>query len=302
METDHLFHTDCSIAVRKYDDSFNEIIHFHDCFELKFVLSGEADFLINDRKLVLRKGQIMLVGKGCKQQFQGITNSSEIIGILFKNKISLVSQLRQLGQKENCLVYDYLKEHFLKNNSEPEYLVLELEDFFDINNLLRSLIKEMTKVNKHTELINSLVDVLFYNLSRLYYERLAKIYEEKNINLTIVTVLKKIENEYKTLSLARLSDELGYNMNYLSNLIKEKTGKTFKKLVSEVRVKKAYELIVNSNISIRDIAKDVGYSNRSYFYMKFEEYYGTTPTSFRSEKAEPCNAHVCDHRISETVL
>lgn len=275
-----LFSKDCSIALVKYDASFNSITHFHEYFEIKYVLAGKVSLLVNNKRVVLRAGQMIVLEKGCIQEIESMKQSDELVGFLF-DKESSINHLRYLGREEHCLVYDYLNKHFLKSDSEVAYFVADVRGNAAINEVLKSLIYEVSHLTKNVELIHSLSQVLFHKLARLYYNDLEKIYREQELNWTIVTVLRKIENDYQSLNLAQLSDELGYNMNYLSNLIKDQTGKTFKNLISEVRVKKAHDLLMNTDIPICQIAEKVGYSNKSYFYLKFEEYYGNTPLSFR---------------------
>ena len=47
---------------------------------------------------------------------------------------------------------------------------------------------------------------------------------------------------------------------------------------------KAKELILNTNMKINDIAKQVGYADTSYFYRKFKKYYGVSPAMLRELK------------------
>jgi len=41
---------------------------------------------------------------------------------------------------------------------------------------------------------------------------------------------------------------------------------------------------MNTNMRINDIAKEVGYPDASYFYRKFKQCYGTSPTTLREMK------------------
>ena len=49
-------------------------------------------------------------------------------------------------------------------------------------------------------------------------------------------------------------------------------------------IKKAKEMILNTNMKINDIAKEVGYLDTSYFYRKFKQCYGVSPASLRGMK------------------
>lgn len=71
------------------------------------------------------------------------------------------------------------------------------------------------------------------------------------------------------------------NANYLSQLFKQKTGETFINYLINVRIKKATELLENSNESIASIAQKVGYSDYAQFVKIFKKYTGKTPTEYR---------------------
>ena len=44
----------------------------------------------------------------------------------------------------------------------------------------------------------------------------------------------------------------------------------------------AVELLIRTNMKIKDIGENVGYFNQENFVRSFRKYYGTTPTSWRS--------------------
>ena len=47
---------------------------------------------------------------------------------------------------------------------------------------------------------------------------------------------------------------------------------------------KAKELILETNMKINDIAKEVGYTDSSYFYRKFKKFFGVSPSTLREMK------------------
>ena len=72
------------------------------------------------------------------------------------------------------------------------------------------------------------------------------------------------------------------NANYLSHLYKRETGKAFTSYLKEYRINKAKELLLNTKLSISDIAYDVGFNDAHYFTICFKEVTGVTPTKFRT--------------------
>ena len=67
------------------------------------------------------------------------------------------------------------------------------------------------------------------------------------------------------------------------NLFKQVTGQSFVAYLNEFRVKKAQDLLVNTNKSIAEISLEAGFCNQSYFTVVFRQIVGDTPLAFRLE-------------------
>jgi YesN/AraC family two-component response regulator len=67
------------------------------------------------------------------------------------------------------------------------------------------------------------------------------------------------------------------------NLFKQVTGQSFVAYLNGFRVKKAQDLLVNTNKSIAEISLEVGFCNQSYFTVVFRQIVGETPLAFRLE-------------------
>lgn len=89
------------------------------------------------------------------------------------------------------------------------------------------------------------------------------------------------ENYEKPLTLDYMAKYLGLNKCYFCKLFRLETGKTFSRFLNEVRIKKSKELLLNTNLSILDIALTVGYNNQNYYNMSFKKLTGVTPLKYR---------------------
>ena len=105
----------------------------------------------------------------------------------------------------------------------------------------------------------------------------------KNAKL-LYDILDYIKDHYKEGNLTALCEYFGYDPSYTSKLIKKYSGKTFKQLVMEERMQTASILLQNAEMPIYDISKQVGFTNLTSFYKKFEEYYHCTPQEYRKKR------------------
>lgn len=95
----------------------------------------------------------------------------------------------------------------------------------------------------------------------------AKHYIEKNYN--------------RDISLDDVSRSVDISPYYFSKLFKEETGENFIEYLTNIRIEKAKKLLLHSDMNIKNICIDTGYSDPNYFSRIFKKQVGLTPTEFR---------------------
>ena len=58
---------------------------------------------------------------------------------------------------------------------------------------------------------------------------------------------------------------------------------SFVKYITNYRLEKAKELLINTNMKIVDIYKKVGFGNSSYFTLMFKNHFGINPSQFKEK-------------------
>lgn len=71
---------------------------------------------------------------------------------------------------------------------------------------------------------------------------------------------------------------------YFSKLFKDEAGCNFVEYVTNLRIRKAKELLVGNDKSMKEICGAVGYSDPNYFSRIFKKNTGMTPTEFREKE------------------
>lgn len=79
---------------------------------------------------------------------------------------------------------------------------------------------------------------------------------------------------------------LGVSTAYFSTVFKRETGKTFVKYLTDHRMEKAVELLLNGNEKTYIIAERVGYSDPNYFSYVFKKQFGMSPSRYKSGRVE----------------
>jgi len=90
-----------------------------------------------------------------------------------------------------------------------------------------------------------------------------------------------LENYNKEISLDDVSREVDISPYYFSKLFKEETGQNFIEYLTEIRIEKAKELLLQSSLSMKEICAQVGYADPNYFSRTFKKNVGVTPTEYK---------------------
>lgn len=85
----------------------------------------------------------------------------------------------------------------------------------------------------------------------------------------------------EALTLENVSEYAGLNAAYFSSLFKQEEGVNFSEFLTIVRIKKAKELLMERERTVREIADSVGYQDEKYFSRVFKKSVGLTPSEYR---------------------
>lgn len=95
---------------------------------------------------------------------------------------------------------------------------------------------------------------------------------------------KMIENLDKRYTIDALSSEFLMNQTTLKAVFKKVYGKPIASYMKDYRMKKASEMLKESDMLLFDVARAVGYSSQSKFSQAFKETYGVVPSRYRQEQ------------------
>ncbi|MBM7571645.1 response regulator [Aquibacillus albus] len=90
-------------------------------------------------------------------------------------------------------------------------------------------------------------------------------------------------NYYKQISLEEVADKVGLSSYYLSKLFKERYQVTFIDYLTNTRLQKAKELLLDGTIPLKEIALNIGYKDPNYFSRVFKKDTGFSPSEYRGK-------------------
>ena len=181
-----------------------------------------------------------------------------------------------------------LREYRIMEEQYPFYVrsmyILILQIMIKIVPCKMSDLEKMTEYILKTEQSHK-IENLLYTYAEIVEDEFEN--EAKASNRVIYQVKQYINLHYhEDLKLSHLAEQVYLSTNYLSNVFTKHTGCSLNKYIKEVRLEKAQELLLSTNMKIADIGRRVGYDNTSYFIKKFQEKYGMTPEKYRMNPVE----------------
>ena len=147
---------------------------------------------------------------------------------------------------------------------------------------------EMKLKNPEEEYQNRCISALFRldSMERIrnfvgnLVRELFSLIQEQNKSRSSVNIVTQVEDyivkEYtdEDLSLSKISSLFYVNPNYLSRVFKEKTGKTFRQYLLDLRMDQALVLLRSTQLKAYEVAEKVGIKDPGYFSLCFKKKYG----------------------------
>lgn len=140
----------------------------------------------------------------------------------------------------------------------------------------------LVRIQKLIELRHKLID----KYSQAIYTS-PDIVKPKGLNETFLyKLLENLNKNYhdENYGIDRICDDTGISRTQLHRKLIALTGKSTSDFIRNFRIMKAKELLLSTDISVSEIAYQVGFKDPNYFTKSFAKEMGYTPSQYRSEK------------------
>lgn len=167
-----------------------------------------------------------------------------------------------------------LKAAILLQEIKEEYQLLNKENMQNLTEMIDRIFKAEDLFSIRAVLMGEIVEIIYY------------LHEENSQYTPVVKqIMREVQQNYKEdMNLKTLSYKYHMNASYLGQIFQKEVGCSFAQYLSNIKNSIAKDMILNTNMRINDIARQVGYPDTSYFYRKFKQCYGVSPASLREMK------------------
>lgn len=250
---------------------------------LRYIVGGQAEFVINGKKSIVKEGQIVYVPMGCTLECKAMDKKFSFISIRFTTSVFYEGadfMEEYLGVARTICATPQLKENF-----EHIYEWVHRKEqakMFWIRGYLDLIIGEIVMASREeearkTEEISSKKEFELEKIHQKIHENTAK--NDLRIQFVIDYIVLHAKETY---TISQLSEMAGVAETTFRKLFKEQTGKAPNAFLRELKLTTAAKELLKSSDSVNSIAYGVGFEDPNYFSRMFKKTFGVTPNEYRT--------------------
>lgn len=176
---------------------------------------------------------------------------------------------------------------------QKAYLAMQYNDFVSHSDWICTELEQQAAIQKYFNQILSFMEHVlgdYISGNALPVKDLRKILQKYASNMLqssgndrmVDLIIQYIQEHYcDDLSTAMLSEQFGLSSNYITNLLKQELGIRYNDYITRLRLDHAKELLLTTNLSVKNITSACGYYSQSHFTKLFVEKEGCTPIEYR---------------------
>lgn len=246
---------------------------------LFFILSGEGDFTVADKRYHVTENSMLYIPSGMRYQLS-YDIEAPIISIIVNF---------DFDQSRRDLAKD-MKPEFPENFDEEKWVRVPqnfafsepifMERFPVLLPLLTDMEKEAASGNAYSkEYASALLRAVLIEILR---GKDLETGTEESLSRQIKNYLNRHYDE--DLSAETLGQQFGYHPYHLNRVFKKHVGITLHRYLTDQRIRAAKTMLHSTELTIEEIASAVGISGQTYFSYCFKKSTGISPSEYRQKK------------------
>jgi len=246
--------------------------HYHDCYELYFLHSGDRYYFIDDKTYHVAEGSVVFITPStihcsCNFEKKGYDRTVMYFKREFVDDILTLLGVDFFGNYGACC-------HILTTG------MADRELFRRAAESMQSVYD--SDIGDNAYLKASLVHLLLFISKIGTTSRVPPIEYANPTHKMISEITGYINNNYSgNITLAEISRRYFISPCYFSRTFRALCGISFTEYLNSVRIKAACDLLTDTDDSITDIAHKVGFNGNTHFTRVFKKLTGASPSEYR---------------------
>jgi AraC family transcriptional regulator, transcriptional activator of pobA len=251
--------------------------HSHDFLVLNYFEEDGGSLRLGDKEWQIEAGDVYLIAPGEIADARGL-EEAEGWGVFFPPEV-LGSQAPGafLSWRAHPLLFPFVRGAA----GGAQRLKVPPADRTSWSERLSALDLELRQRHDgYREAVLSHLTLLLVGLSRLAADVVGDL-KLKDETL-LAEVFGFIEDRYhEHISLRDVARAVSLSRGHLTTVVRRKTGRTVQEWIAERRMAEARRLLVETDLSVEEVGRRVGYVDAGYFVRSFRRTHGATPLAWR---------------------
>jgi two-component system response regulator YesN len=185
---------------------------------------------------------------------------------------------------EDLLAAGGTGRHVVLNDKKGHIIVLgRVDHYAEWLRLGQKIQDKMEALLEKTIIVEQKAADFIEDIPKLYRTLLKELSSKGSLSPIVILTKKFIDRNYgmPTLTLGDVAEGVQVSPTYLSKQLKRELGLSFIDYLTEVRIRKAIQLMSDPLFKVYEIAEKVGYSSQHYFSSAFKKVTGTSPMVYK---------------------
>lgn len=239
-------------AVKKIENTFVDT-HFHDFFELEYIISGSGAYTVDGKTYNIQPGDLFFL---TPFNFHCVDiKSTQLFNVMFSGNICDGALLLNLAKNAPIVL----------NLSEQS------KTFFE------TILDELCSNIENKEYAITLLNTVAVKLE----QEILKDKRSSNLSTISKSELFILTNFRNEITLTEVANEVALAPSYFSKLFKKEKGVGYKAYLNNMRYEYAKKLLEHSEMTVMQICTDCGFNDYPNFIRRFKQQTGCYPAQYR---------------------
>jgi len=264
-------------------------MHIQDFWEINIIIQGKGMHYFESNKLTVKRGDVFIIPPNTSHGYAS-EQGFDVFHLLINNRFieKYLSDLQLL----NSFFILFTAEPLMRSNgSEPLHLTLTGAQFNQLRSLLQILQKySAPQLPSDSIACNSLAMILITELCEMYSENANSTNNLPTPNDTaFMNALTMIHEHYdEKISIAQLAKTAHLSRSSFIRKFQEICKTSPARYLTQKRIEVAKHLLVNTTLSLSEIAEQTGFYDTSHLTKTFIAETGYTPTAYKKCVLRTC--------------
>lgn len=254
-----------NVGSARYDGDWHSIPHTHSYAELFYIVGGDGQFQVEEELYAVKADQLVIV-----------------------NPNVLHTEVSYESRPLEYIVLGIEGLELSAKNEDGRFCILNFQSGGDILTCLQHILRESQKRQEGYETVcQAYLEILVVRLMRNTRLAVSPVPVDKRVSRQCAQIRRYIDTHYKeSLTLDQLAMQAHVNKYYMAHAFKKEYGMSPIQYLVQRRIEESQYLLRETDLSLAQISRLLGFSSASYFSQSFGKAVGVSPMEYRKQSKE----------------